>query len=272
MQGVPGQFDDIRDRASFRHLPDIAGVELYHAHIARYAFEPHTHEAFGIGAIEHGGERFRYRGAQHVAGVGSLITMNPDELHTGQALTEDGWRYRMIYLEPQLMENLTGETGRFFHEVVHDNPQQARFTLALMTRIANSRDTLEQHGLLLTLARSLSPLTQPATPSTISPRLLLVREYLHDNYMQPLTLDALAQVAAMSPYHFQRQFSAAFHATPHQMLMAIRLWRAKALLTQGVTPAATAAAVGLSDQAHLTRAFARRYGVTPARYQKQVRR
>ena len=29
-------------------------------------------------------------------------------------------------------------------------------------------------------------------------------------------------------------------------------------------------AAGLTDQAHLTRAFANRYGVTPVRYQKQV--
>ncbi|NDJ59154.1 AraC family transcriptional regulator [Enterobacteriaceae bacterium 4M9] len=271
MQGVPGQFDDIRDRASFRRLPDIAGVELYHAHIARYAFEPHTHQAFGIGAIEHGAERFRYRGAQHTAGVGALITMNPDELHTGQALTEDGWRYRMIYLEPELLENLTGEPGRFFGDVVHDSPKLARHTLALIGQIASSQDTLEQHGLLLTLAQSLIPLTQTTSPSAISPRLLHVREYLHDNFMQPLTLETLAQVATMSPYHFQRQFKAAFHATPHQMLMAIRLWRAKALLTQGMPPAEVASATGLSDQAHLTRAFAHRYGVTPARYQKQVR-
>lgn len=42
-------------------------LELYHAHISDYAFEPHTHEAFGIGTIETGAERFRYRGTQHLA-------------------------------------------------------------------------------------------------------------------------------------------------------------------------------------------------------------
>lgn len=52
MQGVPEQFNDERDSARFRHLAQLPGVELYHAHISRYAFEPHTHEAFGIGAIE----------------------------------------------------------------------------------------------------------------------------------------------------------------------------------------------------------------------------
>ncbi|HED3023802.1 TPA: helix-turn-helix transcriptional regulator, partial [Klebsiella oxytoca] len=31
-----------------------------------------------------------------------------------------------------------------------------------------------------------------------------------------------------------------------------------------------ALAAGLTDQSHLTRAFTRRYGITPVRYQKQV--
>jgi AraC-like DNA-binding protein len=78
--------------------------------------------------------------------------------------------------------------------------------------------------------------------------------------------------SSLSPYHFQRQFKAHFHVTPHQMLMAIRLWRAKAFLTHGMPAAEVAAATGLTDQSHLTRAFTRRYGITPVRYQKQVAR
>lgn len=53
--------------------------------------------------------------------------------------------------------------------------------------------------------------------------------------------------------------------------MALRLFEAKQGLAAGKAPAEVAADVGLADQAHLTRAFARRYGVTPARYQRQVR-
>jgi AraC-like DNA-binding protein len=54
------------------------------------------------------------------------------------------------------------------------------------------------------------------------------------------------------------------------MLMAWRLFEAKKLLATGEAPAQVAAAVGLTDQAHLTHAFAIRYGVTPARYQQQL--
>jgi AraC-like DNA-binding protein len=251
MQGVPEQFSDERDSARFRHLAQVPGVELYHAHISRYAFEPHTHEAFGIGAIELGAERFRYRGSQYVAAVNSIVTMNPDELHTGEAETADGWRYRMVYLDPA--------------------PQRSRQLCHLIYGLWHADDPLAQQGLLLDVIDTFRPFARHAPVLTeAAHRFERVREYLHDNYMRAVTLDELAQVAALSPWHFQRQFKAHFHVTPHQMLMAIRLWRAKAFLTHGMPAAEVAAAAGLTDQSHLTRAFTRRYGITPVRYQKQV--
>ncbi len=33
--------------------------------------------------------------------------MNPDEIHTGESATEGGWRYRMVYIEPDLLEEVT---------------------------------------------------------------------------------------------------------------------------------------------------------------------
>ena len=151
MQGVPEQFIDEKDSARFRHLAQIPGVELYHAHISRYAFEPHTHEAFGIGAIEAGAERFRYRGTQYVAPAHSVVTMNPDELHTGEAETADGWRYRMIYLEPSLLQEVTGIRHWWFHDVTRHDPHRSRQICSLIHGMWNTEDPLAQKGLLLDL-------------------------------------------------------------------------------------------------------------------------
>lgn len=52
MPGVPQAFEHPGDRAEFRQAAHLPGVELYRAHIVRYAFEPHTHEAYGLGALE----------------------------------------------------------------------------------------------------------------------------------------------------------------------------------------------------------------------------
>lgn len=274
MQGVPEQFSDEKDNAQFRHLPQLAGVELYHAHISRYAFEPHTHEAYGIGTVTRGAERFRYRGAQHVAAKDSLVLMNPDELHTGEAATEDGWQYRMIYLEPELLETVTGSSNWSFSEVVNHDPLRAARISQLINGLWSENDLLVQQGLLFNLIDTFKPYAchLPNSKHTAAHRFEQIRDYLHDNYMFPVTLDDLAAVVSLSPYHFQRMFKAHYHVTPHQMLMAIRLWHAKRFLTDGMPAAQVAAASGLTDQAHLTRAFSQRYGITPVRYQKQVTR
>ncbi|MBJ9999731.1 AraC family transcriptional regulator [Erwinia sp. S38] len=273
MEGVPEQFCYEQDRASFRHLPGVQGVELYRAHITHYAFEPHTHEAFGIGTIDIGAERFRYRGEQHLAPVDSLVLMNPDELHTGESASEGGWQYRMIYLEPQRLAELTGESGWWFDRAVRHHPQHAREVSQILSRLWQTDDALAIDGLLLSLCDVLRPHARNVCPSETSARHRFdrVRDYLRDNLAERITLGDLSALMSLSPYHFQRQFKAQYHVTPHQMLMAFRLYHARQLLIDGMPSAEVAAAVGLTDQAHLTRSFAARYGITPARYQKQVR-
>jgi len=273
LTGVPAAFDHPNDRAEFRHAAHQPGVELYRAHIIRHAFEPHTHEAYGLGAIESGVERFRYRGADHLAPSGSVVLMNPDELHTGRAETEGGWRYRMVYIDADVVARVTGEAGWWFDTAVgHDAASAQRVTLLLDT-LWQAHEPLAFDSALYTLLnefRRHARVPRDAQPEG-APRFAPIIDYLRANLSRRLTLDDLAAVAGLSPFHFLRRFQSHYHATPQQMLMALRLFEAKRLLAAGIEPAHVALAAGLTDQAHLTRAFSRRYGVTPARYQKQVR-
>lgn len=274
MDGVPHLFDHPADTAEFRCPAHRAGVELYRAHIVRHAFEPHVHDGFGLGAIESGVERFRYRGADHLAPPDSLVLMNPDELHTGRAETESGWRYRMVYIQQAAVDEITGERGWWFGDAVQADAAGARQITALLNALWQAREPLAFDSLLLQLLgefRRHARVSRTARREAPS-RFALVIEYLHAHLAERVTLDDLAKVAGLSPFHFLRQFQARHYATPQQMLMAFRLSAAKRLLAGGEAPAQVAAATGLADQAHLTRAFARRYGVTPARYQRGLQR
>lgn len=273
MQGVPEAFDDPRDTVEFRRPAQRPGVELYRAHIVRHAFEPHTHEAFGLGAIETGVERFRYRGAEHLAPADSLVTMNPEELHTGRAETDGGWRYRMIYIEPRLVEQISGERGWWFGQAVGHDAVRAKGVSALLARLWRCDDPLAFDGLLATLVGEFRVHARTARPAASEGALRFARviDYMRAHLGRTLRLEELAAVAGLSPFHFLRRFQATHHATPHQMLMALRLFAAKEQLARGEAPAQVAVAVGLADQAHLTRAFQRRYGVTPARYRAMTR-
>lgn len=273
MDGVPAQFDDPCDAVEFSRPAHRDGIELYRARIVRHTFDPHTHEAFGLGAIEAGVERFRYRGAEYLAPADSLVLMNPDELHTGRAETDGGWRYRMVYLDADVVERVSGERGWHFGEAVGHDAPRARRVAALLARLWDATEPLAFDSLLHTLLAELRvharvPRSAPAEGAL---RFAPVIDYLRAHLDRRLTLDELAGVAGLSPFHFLRRFKAQYHATPQQMLMALRLFEAKRRLAAGEPAAQVAAATGLADQAHLTRAFARRYGVTPARYQRQVR-
>lgn len=272
MQGVPAQFVDAFDAAEFRQSAHRPGVELYRAHIIRHAFEPHTHEAYGLGAIESGVERFRYRGSDHLAPADSLVLMNPDVLHTGRAETEGGWRYRMVYVDPDVAAEITGEPGWWFDQAVQHDPLRARRITARLDALWQSREPLDFDSQLHALLGEFRDHARVPHRLRDEPRARFERvvDYLRAHLAERIALDDLAAVAGLSPFHFLRSFRAQYHVTPQQMLMALRLYHAKRLLAAGAAPITIAADTGLTDQAHLTRAFARRYGITPARYQRQV--
>jgi AraC-like DNA-binding protein len=273
MQAVPDCFEHASDQAEFKRSAHRAGVELYRAHIVRHAFEPHTHEAFGLGAIERGVERFRYRGAEHLAPADSLVLMNPDELHTGRAETEGGWRYRMIYIDADVARGFTGGSNWSFDAAVVEDAARARHVGRLLAALWHSGEPLDFDSTLAEVFDTLRPHArsggEPAREG--AHRFDAVFDFMRAHLAERHSLDALAAVAGLSPFHFLRVFKAQHDATPQQALMALRLFDAKRRLAAGEPPAQVAAAAGLTDQAHLTRAFARRYGVTPGRYSAQVR-
>ena len=275
MQGVPDYFDCPSDRAEFRAVAGRAGVELYRAHIVHHTFEPHTHDAYGFGVIEQGVERFRYKGSDHLAPSDSIVFMHPDVLHTGRAETDGGWRYRMIYIDPTVLADIAGDAGWWFDETVveRDRPRAKHLT-RLLKALWQVQDPLVFDGLLSQLVEGLSPYArrQSSAQHQSERRFANVIDYMQAHLGERIVLEDLASVAGLSPFHFLRQFQAQYHVTPHQMLMARRLYAAKQWLAQGVAPAQVAAQAGLTDQSHLTRAFTQRYGVTPGRYQAQVTR
>ncbi|MES2938564.1 MAG: helix-turn-helix transcriptional regulator [Pseudomonadota bacterium] len=72
----------------------------------------------------------------------------------------------------------------------------------------------------------------------------------------PLTLQAMADAAHLSVYHFSRMFKASFGVAPHAWVMQRRLGRARALLAQGQLPLREVAArCGFTSLSHMNTAL-----------------
>ncbi|HLY79022.1 MAG TPA: AraC family transcriptional regulator [Caulobacteraceae bacterium] len=87
---------------------------------------------------------------------------------------------------------------------------------------------------------------------------------------EPLTLADIAAAAALSPYHFSRQFSARFGLTPMAFVRARRLGLAAKALASPTPPQLVDLAfdAGFESQEAFTRAFKRAFGVSPGRYRR----
>ncbi len=90
---------------------------------------------------------------------------------------------------------------------------------------------------------------------------------------ETLSLAALAQEAAMSPFHFLRTFRHVAGMTPHQFVLRTRLHRAAVRLRRSDEAiSAIAFDVGFTDLSTFNRRFRRVMGASPSAYRQGVRR
>jgi AraC-like DNA-binding protein len=103
------------------------------------------------------------------------------------------------------------------------------------------------------------------------PRLSKAMTAMHEKPEHPWSLAELARAAAMSRARFAAAFRDTVGATPLEYLTDWRIGIAQSLLKRGKPLQAVAPAVGYGSPVALSRAFARRVGVSAARWVAQQR-
>jgi len=98
-------------------------------------------------------------------------------------------------------------------------------------------------------------------------RLRRVTEYIQRNLDKGLTLQELAAVACMSPYHFARLFKCSTGVPPHRFVVRERIARARTCLERPeLSIRQISRVVGFRTPSHFTTVFRRLAGVTPRGY------
>lgn len=94
-------------------------------------------------------------------------------------------------------------------------------------------------------------------------------EFIDANLHEALDITAMASELNLSACTFARHFKKSLGVAPYAYVMRYRLDRAQRMLAETSTPIKEIAAIcGFSDQAHLSRLFARCHGTTPAAFRR----
>ncbi|MDX3453563.1 AraC family transcriptional regulator [Streptomyces sp. ME02-8801-2C] len=250
-------------------------LDLLTASFDRHVYAPHAHDEFTVGLYVGGSEVIDYRGGRLRPGPGSVVVLEPGEMHTGGPDTANGYAYRALYADASLLTDGTTTGFPHFREPLLHDPELAAALRTAHTDLSTCPDPLEAESrlpwLLTALARRHSTARPPADRIPGADHIAhAVRTRLADELTTPPSLADLATDLGLSRYQLLRAFRTTVGIPPYAWLAQHRVTRARALLETGLRPAEVASLVGFADQAHLTRWFRRVLGVTPAVYRNSV--
>src|SRR5215472_2414753 len=254
-----------------------AGLQRLVARFCGHAYDPHRHESYAIGITDWGVQSFRYRGAERASLRGQVIVIHPDEAHDGHAGIPAGFAYRMLYLEPALVQRVLGGVGAlpFVRDSVADDAETAGILAEAFTDFPVPLEALAWDGIIVRLADALARRADYARSRPSGPRARervdAARAYLTSACDRAITSGDLEAVSGLDRFTLAREFRAVLGTSPHRYLVGRRLERARTLIMAGAGLADAAVAAGFVDQSHLTRQFKARYGVTPGRWVLLVR-
>lgn len=243
------------------------GIERMAAALAGGGFAPHRHDTYAIGITRRGVQTFRYRGELRYCLPGQWHVLHPDEVHDGVSGTADGFGYRIIYLDPALVqEALGGRPLPFVADPVIRAGEVDPALAGYLADIDEPLDDVEAVELTSVVAETLHrhaaqrPRRQPALHLE---GLRRVRDLVRDDPTVRHPMRRLEQVAGLDRWTLARQFRAAYGTSPTRYRTMRQLDLARRLLRAGRPAAEAAMVAGFADQSHLTRMFKRAYGLTP---------
>ncbi len=191
-------------------------------------------------------------------------------MHDGGAGTGEGFRYKIVYIDPALIQQALG--GRALPFVSDPIVENSVFQDALprgLWRMEEPIDDVQRIELVTAVADLLDRASRSGARRQGSLRLaslLRVRDLIIADPTIRHSIETLEGVSGLDRWALARQFRAAFGTSPSGFRTMRRLDAARRKIRGGLPPAAAALEAGFADQSHLSRLFKRAYGLTPARW------
>ena len=243
----------------------------------KVTYTRHAHEHFSIGAITTGCSYYHYGARTFEISAGTVVLMNPGDVHACNPIHDQPWSYYMLYLDTPWLTDLQYQLGFSTDQGYRpfDTP--------------HTRDTALYHGLLelyRTLVDDQAELLQKQSTlvsyftdvqQRLNPSLTPVREvnhkleraadYIRAYCTQALKLEDICQAADLSPSYLIRAFKRYYGLTPHAFMVNRRIQFARSQLRNGALIADVALAAGFCRPgalpAHLQTTFCGHAGAVP---------
>jgi hypothetical protein len=188
------------------HIPELT---ILNATVNTFKYKKHAHEDFAIGITTNGFQCFHCNNEFIRSPKGSVIQINPNELHDGFAEDEKGYSYYMVYI-PKLLfldvvETYTSYSSKYFKfdkTIIKDDLTAAR----LLQFINEIKEAKAEKLVIEELFLQVIEATVQTNSNIIKDRkgnkkdsiVIKAMEYMHDNLNNKLNLDEICTNLSIS--------------------------------------------------------------------------
>ena len=252
----------------------MQGIERIEAFFLGNAYGMHRHDTYAIGCTMAGVQAFQYRGSHRQSLPGHTMVLHPDEAHDGQAGGDDGFHYRMIYVNPALIQEvLGGQALPYIEGGITQSPRLLVAAKAMLDKPHGPTDSMEETDAIVELALALYD--EAGCTSGQRARdfqsTKLAHEFLCDAWQSTISMEDLSAVTGRDRWSLSRDFRMFYGTSPSRFLILRKLDAARQRMLSGASLADAAASTGFADQAHMTRHFTQSFGISPGRWLRMMR-
>lgn len=258
---------------SFERHPALPHLELRRSTHSCAGYQTHTHEEYAFGLIDSGTAIYSHGDFRTPVVPGMVVMMEPGLPHACNPDPHQSWSYRMLYVDAAWVQRLrhpnNGNSPQLMLARRYSADPAAAISLrrvfdALQTPTCAKAVNACLVDFLTNYA--LSPATNQSITVADHTALARAKALITSCANDSVSLQHLAQISGLSPYHLIRRFKLAYGQTPHAFQIDQRLNTAKKLLKQGQPLSDVALQTGFADQAHFQRHFKKRHAITPRAY------
>lgn len=253
----------------------LEGIGEFH-HVSNFAHPTSKafHESLAICFVEQGTFNVRHCGVRYSVGEGALLVAQSGEITSCEDFDGKS-KHREFHCAPRALEIIAEELGdRFTGGRIFQSPficdESLRRPFLRFHAAMDAKPTVIESSSLLrdfVGAMILRYGNRPATTLNLGNErcaVKRVKDCLDSCYADNLTLEELARIANLSPFHLVRVFRKQVGLPPHAYQTRLRLNHAKALLAQAATIGEAALNAGFFDQSHFTNHFRKVFGYPPS--------
>lgn len=247
----------------------------------KVTYSRHAHEHFSIGVVTTGRSYYHYGADTFEISAGTVVLMNPGDVHACNPIANEPWSYQMVYVDTPWLTDLQHQLG--FSTDMGYRPFNTPYTrdavlyeglLELYRILADEQaEHLQKQSALVSYFTEVQQRLNPSdTPvREVNNKLERAADYIREHCTDALKLEDICVAAELSPSYLIRAFKQYYGLTPHAFLVNQRIQFARAQLRQGELIADVALAAGFADQAHFQRTFKQHFAATPGQYREQLK-